>query len=55
MQVTDPKNIELVKKLMGPYHLYRQTEWFRHDHEYERDPYEKLSRDFLGLPSKKKS
>ncbi|XP_063694388.1 uncharacterized protein LOC134826057 [Bolinopsis microptera] len=52
VQVTDPEKVEMVKKLMGPYHLYRQTEWFRHDHEYERDPYENLSRGFLGLPSK---
>lgn len=37
---------------MGPYHLYRQTEWFRHDHEYEKDPYEHLSRGFLGLSAK---
>ena len=54
VQVTDPDKVEMLKKLMGPYHLYRQTEWFRHDHEYERDPYENLSRGFLGLPSKRK-
>jgi len=52
VQVTDPERVAVIKQLLGPYHLYRQTPWFRHDHEYEAPSTTRLSRQFLGLPPK---
>lgn len=55
VQVTDPEKILMLRKLIGPRTVYRDTPWFKHDCDYK--PYypeKRVGRQFLGLaPSRK--
>jgi len=55
VQVTDPERLSLLRKLIGPRAVYRDTPWFKHDCDYRPfKPEARVSRQFLGLsPSRK--